>query len=101
MAQDTPSRDLDKIIVRLPDGMRDKLKNAALSNNRSVNAEVVARLEESFASQNALAMKPDTLKALVDEVQALRGQVSEQTNYLARLSDNEPTNALARPRKKP
>lgn len=48
MSQDTPSRALDKIIVRLPDGMRDRLKGAADTNNRSVNAEVVARLEDSF-----------------------------------------------------
>ncbi|QGA55856.1 Arc family DNA-binding protein [Brucella sp. 2280] len=48
MAQETASRSLDKIIVRLPDGMRDRLKEVAEQNNRSVNAEVVARLEQSF-----------------------------------------------------
>ncbi|WP_442580749.1 Arc family DNA-binding protein [Mesorhizobium sp. ASY16-5R] len=45
MAQDSESRSLDKVIVRLPDGMRDSLKAEAEANNRSMNAEIVARLE--------------------------------------------------------
>ena len=48
MPQDTPSRKLDQYIVRFPDGMRDLLKEAAEANNRSMNAEIVARLEDSF-----------------------------------------------------
>ena len=45
MAQDTPSRKLDQYIVRFPDGMRGQLKKAAKENNRSLNAEIIARLE--------------------------------------------------------
>ncbi|RBO89670.1 Arc family DNA-binding protein [Pseudochrobactrum asaccharolyticum] len=48
MTQDTPSRSLDKVIVRLPDGMRDRIREAAENNNRSMNAEIVSRLEASF-----------------------------------------------------
>lgn len=44
MAQDSESRALDKVIVRLPDGMRDRLKAQAEANKRSMNAEIVARL---------------------------------------------------------
>lgn len=50
MSEQRPSRDLDKIIVRLPDGMRDRLGEIAFENRRSVNAEVVARLEASLDS---------------------------------------------------
>ncbi|GLK78044.1 hypothetical protein GCM10008171_32980 [Methylopila jiangsuensis] len=49
MAQDTPSRKLDQYIVRFPHGMRDRLKSLAAENKRSLNAEIVARLEDSFA----------------------------------------------------
>ncbi len=42
-----PSEQQERFIVRLPDGMRDKLKAAASDNNRSMNAEIVARLEIS------------------------------------------------------
>ena len=36
-------------MLRLPDGMRDLIKAAAEENNRSMNAEIVARLEMSFS----------------------------------------------------
>jgi plasmid stability protein len=49
MSQDRPVQNADKYIVRLPDGMRDRIAEAAKANNRSMNAEIVARLEESFS----------------------------------------------------
>lgn len=39
----------DKVLVRMPDGMRDRIKDAAKHNNRTMNAEIVARLQASFA----------------------------------------------------
>lgn len=38
----------DKFIVRLPDGMRDRIKKVAEANNRSMNAEIVATLETHY-----------------------------------------------------
>lgn len=35
-------------MLRLPDGMRDRIKAAAEKNNRSMNAEIVAALEEKY-----------------------------------------------------
>lgn len=46
--QNTESRHADKYIVRFPEGMRDRLKAAAQANKRTLNAEVVSRLEASF-----------------------------------------------------
>ena len=43
-----PSDVADKFLVRMPDGMRDKLKAAAKASNRTMNAEIVARLEQTF-----------------------------------------------------
>lgn len=48
MAQDTPSRKLDQYIVRFPDGMRDELKRVAGENGRSLNAEIIHRLDVSL-----------------------------------------------------
>ncbi|SMC70553.1 Arc-like DNA binding domain-containing protein [Fulvimarina manganoxydans] len=42
----------DQFQVRLPPGMRDQIKAASEANNRSMNAEVVARLEESLSGKN-------------------------------------------------
>ena len=38
----------DKFMLRLPDGMRERIKNIADANNRSMNAEILAVLEEKF-----------------------------------------------------
>jgi plasmid stability protein len=38
--------DRDRIIVRLPEGMRDKIAAMALANGRSMTAEVIAALEQ-------------------------------------------------------
>lgn len=38
----------DKFIVRLPTGLRDRIRLAAETNHRSMNAEVVALLEENY-----------------------------------------------------
>ncbi|MNJ21389.1 Arc-like DNA binding domain protein [compost metagenome] len=44
--------DLYRSQFRLPYPLYEQLKAAAEGNRRSVNAELVARLEESFASQD-------------------------------------------------
>lgn len=43
-----PSDVADKFLLRLPDGMREELKSAAKANNRTMNAEIVARLQSTF-----------------------------------------------------
>lgn len=55
-----PSRDADKFIVRLPDGMRDRIAEVAKANNRTMNAEVVARLQSTF-EQTATGMSTEAL----------------------------------------
>jgi hypothetical protein len=45
----TPTgRESDKFMLRLPDGMRERIKAAADASNRSMNAEIVATLEEKY-----------------------------------------------------
>lgn len=38
----------DKFMLRLPDGMRDQIRVSAEANGRSMNAEIVATLEEKY-----------------------------------------------------
>lgn len=38
----------EQFMLRLPDGMRDRIKAAAEANNRSMNAEIVATLETFY-----------------------------------------------------
>lgn len=65
---------------RLPYALYEHLKSAADNNKRSVNAELVARLEESFVPRNtsqdadvterldALSEQNDKLQHMLDEV---------------------------------
>ena len=40
--------ELGQIVIRPPEGMRELIKEAAEANNRSMNAEIVARLQATF-----------------------------------------------------
>jgi hypothetical protein len=48
MREPYPSETKDRFMVRLPDGMREKIKAAADAANRTMNGEIVGRLEASF-----------------------------------------------------
>lgn len=51
MSAESPSRSLDKIVIRVPDGMRERIKVFAEANNRSVNAELLALLEKTYPAE--------------------------------------------------
>lgn len=42
-------RESDKFMLRLPEGMRDKIAEAAKANGRSMNSEIIARLSSAEA----------------------------------------------------
>ena len=50
--QDSPktAKSVEKFVVRLPPGMRRRIANAARRDRRSMNSEIVARLEQSLDS---------------------------------------------------
>lgn len=58
MARPTyPSDNVDKLLLRFPPGMRDRLKAIADANGRSMNAEIIYRLELSFERPATLTME--------------------------------------------
>lgn len=59
---DFPSAKQDQYVLRLPDGMREQLKTEAAQNGRSLNAEIVARLEASIIGGNGST--DDTINAV-------------------------------------
>lgn len=50
MKKQYPSETQDRFMVRLPDGMREQIALAAKRGNRTMNSEIVSRLEFSFAA---------------------------------------------------
>jgi Arc-like DNA binding domain len=58
MTQESPARMLPKVQIRVEEKLRQQLMQAAFKADRSLNAEIVARLEKSFeedAAANAIA----------------------------------------------
>lgn len=52
MAQ-IPSRGVDQFNLRLPDGLRDRIKAHAGANMRSMNSELILVLERAFPAPTA------------------------------------------------
>lgn len=57
MSDKPKSQTQDKFIARLPDGMRDRIAVAAEVAGRSMNAEIVHRLQRSFDEQGPSGLK--------------------------------------------
>lgn len=64
------SRESFKFMLRLPDDLRDSLREAADANGRSVTAEILERLEGSFTGSPSEEM--DALKRALAESEHVR-----------------------------
>ncbi|WP_060602717.1 Arc family DNA-binding protein [Aureimonas altamirensis] len=71
-------RGADQTVVRFPDGLRDLIKAAAAENGRSMNAEIMSRLEASFASVNSLHREIAVMmnRRLQEEVNSRLSQIA-------------------------
>lgn len=49
---DFPSAKQDQFMLRFPDGLRDRIKVAAEANGRSMNSEIIARLEDTLITES-------------------------------------------------
>src|SRR3546814_18046536 len=92
-----PSRAADKIIIRLPDGMRDRLHARAENNGRSMTAEVVAMLQQVMDDPDSLRMVE-----IRNELDSLRTTMSNTATHMdeiaqrKRLEDQEIADSEAR-----
>lgn len=50
---DAPSQTQDKFIIRLPNGLRERIKVKSDENGRSMNAEIVQLLEREYPEPKA------------------------------------------------
>lgn len=62
-------------MLRLPDGMRDRIKAAADENNRSMNAEIVATLEAEYPLPRS---STDEALWLLGELDKIRGMLENE-----------------------
>lgn len=52
-------RGADQFMLRFPEGMREKVRAAAEQSGRSMNSEIIARLEETFLEAPAHELHED------------------------------------------
>lgn len=80
MSEDQNRTLKDQFMLRLPDGMRDRIKAAAEANNRSMNAEIVATLEERYPHHAPLSHLETGLLLLKSEMMAAGGMSTERVD---------------------
>lgn len=85
-------RESDKFMLRLPDGMRDRIKTAAEANTRSMNAEIVATLEEKYPAPQR-DLWTEAIIILQRQIDIGR-RVAEIVGELGRTSNSEEARAL-------
>ncbi|KHL67904.1 Arc-like DNA binding domain-containing protein [Pseudomonas flexibilis] len=90
------SRTADKFVVRLPDGMRDRIAEVARLHHRSMNSEIIARLEQSMQQEASLsddlALRLDSPELTLSErelLQCFRQLTRRQQNALVALIAND------------
>ena len=67
-----PSELQERFIIRMPPNMHDQLAEAARKNNRSMNAEVISRLEQSFQATGGKDELREDIISLKQEIVLLR-----------------------------
>jgi len=72
------SRTADKFVVRLPDGLRNKIFDVAGDNQRSMNGEIVYRLEQSLRDDQVIATQDELIKLLTRKVAELEPATADE-----------------------
>lgn len=68
--------------IRLPDGMRERLKREAAAQGRTLNTEIVLRLERSLDESDESAVGA-LREYLQDELAAVRQELAKMRELLA------------------
>lgn len=76
------SREDPQMKLRLPADVRDRIKLAAEQNNRSLNAEILARLEDSFDGNQQLW---DSVNRIADMMEGMGKQMEKLTRTVNSL----------------
>jgi hypothetical protein len=84
-----PSQTAERFIVRLPDGMRDRIARAAKDNNRSMNQELVSLLEAHYPEPPTMEEINAELRLLTRTIKSPMSKfdLSETLNLIGKLRD--------------
>ena len=68
------SRVQDKFVIRLPNGLRPEIAAVASRNQRSMNGEIIIRLERSLSLERVLDQKNRVIAQLLDRITELEAK---------------------------
>lgn len=87
-----PSRVAEQFVVRFPDGMRDRIAEAAKASGRSMNAEIVSRLQSTFKPEQVkLDFGPANREADEDSRPVSKRELLQLLNEFVASNDGEVT----------
>lgn len=80
----------EQFMLRMPDGMRDRIKAAADANNRSMTQEIVATLEEAYPEPDPhdLAVQMVVLMDRLFKIRSETGATRDEALRIKRALDN-------------
>lgn len=64
------SREQDKFVIRLPDGLRPQIAAVARTNHRSMNGEIIVRLERSLTQDRLVADQQQMINLLLIRIES-------------------------------
>lgn len=65
------SREMDKFVLRLPEGLRPEIADVARANQRSMNGEIVIRIQRSLIQDQLKIEQEKLIDQLLKRIQAL------------------------------
>lgn len=86
MSEKATGRESDKFMLRLPDGMRERIAKVAKANNRSMNAEIVYVLEAHFPPDPDPDIVLDHIELLLATIK--RSNLGTDRAHLVNLIDD-------------
>jgi hypothetical protein len=81
------SRTAEKFVVRLPEGMRERIAGVARNHHRSMNSEIIARLERSLVQEGEL-QEESLLSLESSELSSHERELLQRFRQLSRRQQN-------------
>ena len=68
------SREQDKFVIRLPDGLRPQIAATARRNQRSMNGEIIIRLQRSLIQDQLRDEQEKIISLLLKQIEELESK---------------------------
>lgn len=80
---ETARQEVEKFVVRLPQGMRARIADVARANHRSMNSEIITRLEDSL--NGAVAVEQPSALPTAPGLRVIERASDREQQLLARF----------------